>query len=340
MSTVKQEVSFEKPPANTPIAQSIVLLVDDQPMVAEGIRRMLMEESDISFHYCRDPREALQMAADLHATTILQDLVMPDIDGFTLVRFFRNNPATKDIPVIVLSSKEDPKIKSEAFGHGANDYLVKLPDKIELIARIRAHSRSFMLQVERDMAFKALRETQRQLEESNAELKRLSSLDGLTGIANRRRFDEYLDEEWRRAQRNNSFLAMILIDIDYFKTYNDNYGHQSGDDTLKQVAATLKNTVQRPGDLVARYGGEEFVVVLPSTDLAGTLVVAERLRATIEALQIPHVLSQCTNVITISLGAVSMRPPVNGVPADIISEADKALYAAKKGGRNRTEYSE
>ena len=119
----------------------IVLLVDDQEIIAEGIRQMLVDESDIEFHYCADPSRAIPMAEEINATVILQDLVMPDIDGLTLVRFYKVNEKTKDIPIIVLSSKEDPVIKSEAFSNGATDYLVKLPDKIELIARIRAHAR-------------------------------------------------------------------------------------------------------------------------------------------------------------------------------------------------------
>ncbi len=157
--------------------RAVVLLVDDQAMVAEGIRRMLLDAPEIDFHYCSDPRQAINKAVEIKATLILQDLVMPDIDGMTLMRFFRANPATRDIPVIVLSSKEDPKIKSDAFTNGANDYLVKLPDKIELIARIRAHSNSYLTQQQRDQAFKALHETQKQLEQSNSELRRLSSLD-------------------------------------------------------------------------------------------------------------------------------------------------------------------
>jgi len=219
------------------IRRAVVLLVDDQAMVAEAIRRMLVDEADIEFHYCYDPREAIQTAISLHATIILQDLVMPEIDGMMLVRFYRANPASRDIPVIVLSSKDDPSIKSEAFTNGANDYLVKLPDQVELIARIRAHSRSYMAQAERDAAYQALRDLQRQLENSNAqleesnrELHRLSSLDGLTGIANRRQFDKMQDQEWQRALRNCTELSLIMIDIDYFKLFNDTYGHQAGDD--------------------------------------------------------------------------------------------------------------
>ena len=224
----------------------VVLLVDDQEIIAEGIRQMLVDEEDIEFHYCADPMRAIAMAEEINATVILQDLVMPDVDGLTLVRFYKVNEKTKDIPIIVLSSKEDPVIKSEAFSNGATDYLVKLPDKIELIARIRAHAKGYLTQMERDAAFHALREMQRQLEETNAELQRLSSIDGLTGIPNRRTFDEYAEKELRRAIRNETAFSIILMDIDFFKYYNDNYGHTEGDECLKGVASALAAAAHRP----------------------------------------------------------------------------------------------
>ena len=324
--------------------RAVVLLVDDQAMVAEAIRRMLVDEQDIEFNYCSDPRAAIQTAISLNATIILQDLVMPEIDGMMLVRFYRANPASRDIPIIVLSSKDDPSIKSEAFSNGANDYLVKLPDKVELIARIRAHSRSYMAQAERDAAYQALRELQRQLENSNAqleesnrELHRLSSLDGLTGIANRRQFDKMLDQEWQRALRNCTELSLIMIDIDYFKLYNDTYGHQAGDDCLKSVALTLDRIVHRPSDVVARYGGEEFALVLPETDTPGALRVAEKLRDTVTRLNIRHEASKVTDKISLSIGVATMNPRGSESPDMLLAAADDALYRAKHAGRNRIE---
>ncbi len=312
-----------------------VLLVDDQAMVAEGIRRMLQGESDMEFHYCADPSAAIQTASELDATIILQDLIMPDIDGMTLVRFFRANNVTRDIPIIVLSSKEDPVIKSDAFSNGANDYLVKLPNKIELIARIRAHTKNYLMQLERDAAFMALREMQRQLEKTNAELQRLSSLDGLTGIANRRQFDTTLDAEWKRIEREHGTLSLILIDIDFFKPFNDTYGHQGGDDCLQRVARILDKTASRPADLVARYGGEEFAVVLPNTDPHGATLVAERVRAAVRALEIPHKGSTVDTHLTISAGIATLTPSNDSGVQMLIELADKALYEAKEQGRNR-----
>src|SRR3569623_1533489 len=165
-----------------------VLLVDDQAIVAEAIRRMLATEENLEYHYCADPARAIAEAVEFQPTVILQDLVMPDIDGMMLLRFFRANPVTKNIPIIVMSSKEDPKIKSEAFELQASDYLVKIPDKIELIARVRAHTRSYLAQQQRDEAYRALRDLQIELEKKNKELQRLSSLGGLTGVAHRRRY--------------------------------------------------------------------------------------------------------------------------------------------------------
>lgn len=312
----------------------VVLLVDDQQIVYEAIRRMLESESSIKLHYCDDPKKAVDMAVEVKPTTILQDLVMPDIDGMTLVRFYRNHPALNNTPVIVLSSKEDPKDKSEAFSNGASDYLVKLPDKIELIARIQAHSRSYLAQQQRDEAFRELRELQKELEAKNVELQRLSAIDGLTGIPNRRSFDEYIAKEWRRAVREETCLALLLIDIDFFKKYNDGYGHQGGDDCLRKVASALAGTMRRSSDMVARYGGEEFAVVLPNTDLDGAVVIAEELRLSVEQLALKHEFSDVGGIVSISLGAAGIPPQCGEDCASLIALADEALYSAKEAGRN------
>lgn len=326
---------LSKDKAGTKEGRTVVLLVDDQPMVAEAIRRMLADEQDIEFYYCAVSSRAVIMAKEVAPTVILQDLIMPDLDGITLMRFYRANESTRDIPVIVLSSKDDPRDKSQAFGAGASDYLVKLPDKIELIARIRAHSKSYLAQMQRDEAFKKLRELQKQLEASNTELQRLSCLDGLTGIANRRHFDTYLEQEWLRASREGVKISLVLTDLDYFKAYNDNYGHQAGDDCLKKVASVFKAVIQRPGDMVARYGGEEFVVVLPNTDIDGAVVLAEAIHSRVYALKIPHRFSKATNHMTISIGIATIQPNKKNSPKDLIAMADIALYQAKQHGRNR-----
>jgi len=314
---------------------AVVLLVDDQAIVAEAIRRMLADDKEIEFHYCKDPTMAVDEAKKIKPTIILQDIVMPGVDGYTLLRHYRADPLTASTPVIVLSSKEDPRDKSMAFEKGANDYLVKLPDKIELVARIRAHSRTYQLQMQRDEAYRELEKLQGKLEESNRILQRLSVLDGLTGIANRRHFDEILKQEWKRGHREGWNIAIIMIDVDFFKKFNDNYGHQGGDDCLKRVASTLSNTLHRPGDFIARYGGEEFVVLLPNTDAEGTAVIAEQMRSNIEAQNIDHALSSVSNHVTISLGVASVLPDDAAPPEDLVAKADEALYKAKAAGRNR-----
>lgn len=180
-----------------------------------------------------------------------------------------------------------------------------------------------------------LRQRIQQLEEDNRELQRLAQRDGLTGISNRRYFDLFLDKELRRAKRETTPLSLILIDIDFFKGYNDTYGHQSGDDCLKRVAGALSDAVNRPGDLVARYGGEEFGVVLANTDSPNALRLAEKLRAEVEALNVPHKASEVSTSITISVGVATTVPEWDCSPKTLITAADVALYQAKAGGRNR-----
>jgi two-component system chemotaxis family response regulator WspR len=330
---MKEQFNYDEDPLNQQRIK--VLLIDDQPMVAEGIKRMLVDEQDIELHYCQDPSKAVNLASELEPTVILQDLVLPDIDGMTLVRFYRGNDATRDIPIIVLSSKEDPAVKKEAFQYGANDYLVKLPDKIELIARIRSHAKHYLLQLERNAAFFALREMQRQLQKTNAELERLSSLDGLTGIANRRSFDNTLEKEWKRALRDQSSLSLILIDIDYFKPYNDTYGHLKGDECLSIVAQTLSKHATRPTDLLARYGGEEFALIAPFTNAHGARQLAQNLHDSIHELGMEHKSSDVSDTITISQGIATLIPGEHANIEDIIKFADKALYQAKELGRDR-----
>lgn len=173
------------------------------------------------------------------------------------------------------------------------------------------------------------------LEQANQELKRLATTDSLTQVANRRHFDEYLHQEWLHAIRSQSFLSLILCDVDYFKRYNDTYGHQSGDECLKQVAQAIAQATQRETDLVARYGGEEFGIILPCTDLAGAMQVAEVIRTNIQALQCPHAASEISPLITVSLGVASILPHPSCQSELLIAAADAALYDAKMQGRNR-----
>ena len=324
--------------AETPLAPILpvtVLLVDDQIMVGEAIRRALVQEQDVVYHFCPNPDDAVSEAQRLKPTVILQDLVLPRVDGLTLVRAYRDTPALRDVPIIVLSTKEDPITKSAAFAAGANDYLVKLPDAIELIARIRYHSRSYLALRERDEAYRALHASQQQLLEMNLELRRLSNLDGLTGLANRRYFDEYLGAEWQRALREQRDIALMMVDVDHFKRYNDTYGHVAGDGALQQVAQALQGTADRSTDLAARYGGEEFSLVMPNTSLGGARLIGEKLRRAVAALAVEHKASTTGDILSVSIGAATMVPQHGMTFTALVDAADRNLYAAKHQGRNQ-----
>jgi two-component system, chemotaxis family, response regulator WspR len=311
-----------------------VLLVDDQLIIVEAVRRMLAGHPDIEFHFVTDPHAAHAAALRHRPTVILQDLVMQGADGFQLIRAYQEDEALRDIPVIVLSTRDEAKLKAHAFAIGAHDYLVKLPDRLELTARIRRHSAGYISGLQRDAAYRSLRASQEDLARVNEELRRLAALDGLTGIANRRRFDEAVQAEWNRGRRHGSPLALLLCDVDHFKRYNDHLGHPAGDLCLKKVAAVLTGQLKRPADLAARYGGEEFVLLLPDTDLAGALRVGEACRAGLEQLALPHPGAPC-GFVTMSLGVACIVPGEDDDPDDLVARADAALYDAKRNGRNR-----
>ncbi len=316
---------------------TVVMLIDDQAIVADMVKRAIRGEPDINFHYCLDPTNALKEAERIHPTVILLDLVMPEMDGMTLLRFLRANPATHDVPVIILSTREDADTKAEAFAYGAYDYVVKLPERAELLARLRHHSAAYVHKLQRDDAFRALRASQEVIEEKNVELLRLSEIDGLTTLANRRLFDSRLAEEWGRSRRTGRPLGLAMFDVDWFKKYNDAYGHLEGDDCLREVARVLREAARRPSDLAARYGGEEFVILLPETDIAGARQVAEWVRHQVEARRMEHRDAPGGGYVTVS-GGVSARFSVGNQPPEVLVEAaDEALYRAKRGGRNRIE---
>ena len=316
-----------------------VLLVDDQLIIIEAIRRMFSDQNDIEFHYVTEAASAVDTAEQLQPTVVLQDLVMPGVDGFTLIKSYRERASLREVPVIVLSGKEDPKLKAHSFGVGANDYLVKLPDRLELLARVRYHSASHIARLQRDEAFRFLRESQQNLALANIELQKMAALDSLTGIANRRRFDEALRVEWARGQREKKPLSLLMCDIDCFKAYNDTFGHLPGDLCLKKTAAVLTEHLKRPADLAVRYGGEEFAILLPETDLEGAMVVARACRAHMEALAIENPAAP-GGIVTLSIGVASALPSPECRSEQLVARADKALYAAKTGGRNRVSRAE
>jgi diguanylate cyclase (GGDEF)-like protein len=273
--------------------------------------------------------------APTHIDLILMDVIMPDMDGIEACRLIKSNRCLKDIPIIVITASDITETLERAFTAGAMDFITKPVKPLELKARVLS-----ALKIKYEIDQRKAREAElvkvlEELENANRELSRLSSLDGLTGIANRRHFEQIYDMEWRQAARTGSELSVLFLDLDFFKYYNDTYGHQEGDDCLKQVAAAAGAILKRPGDLLARYGGEEFVVILPGTSLAGAAKVAEAIRQAVEQCNIPHSASPIAAHVTVSVGVAGGRVTQGDKPSDFIARADKALYEAKHSGRNR-----
>jgi diguanylate cyclase (GGDEF)-like protein len=304
-----------------------VLIVDDSATVRVGLRG-LVERMGHSVIEAEDGSEGLKSYAQDRPDLVLIDVVMPVMDGYDAARQMRQSRPDEWVPIIFLSSKEADQDLDRAIEAGGDDYLVKPVSFVVLNAKIRALQR-----IESTRA--KLLETSRDLAAANRELENLSRQDGLTGIANRRCFDAYLLAEMRRASRERQAISLVLADVDYFKAYNDYYGHQAGDDCLRRVGSALKSVVRRPADLVARYGGEEFALVLPVTVMEGAVDVAKSLARAIEEMSIPHERSGVSGRVSISQGIASLVPATSTMPESLIELADQALYQAKQQGRNR-----
>ncbi len=266
---------------------------------------------------------------------ILMDLTMPGMDGIAAMHRIRAASHLKDLPVIMVTGRVEPEYLKRAFEAGAIDYITKPVHEVELHARVRSALKLKYEIDQRKAREHELVQTLKQLETANQLLQHASATDGLTGVANRRQFDGVLEVEWARASRNRLWLSLILVDIDYFKLYNDTYGHPAGDACLKTVASVLVGSIHRPEDMVARYGGEEFAIMLPGTELAGAAIVADRIRTRVESMEIPHTGSEVIPYVTLSLGVASAVPRKDNTPTALISAADQALYQAKHEGRNR-----
>ena len=289
-----------------------LLVVDDEPANVQALYHALSGEHQVLV--ATSGEQALALAREKAPDAVLLDVVMPGLDGFEVCRRLKADALTRDIPVLFVSAHDDVEAEAHGLDCGAVDFITKPIHPRIVRARVRTH---VTLKQQRDL------------------LRGLAYVDGLTGLCNRRGFDERLITEWQRAQRSGQWLALALIDVDHFKRYNDQHGHQAGDDCLRAIALALTRAALRPADLVARYGGEEFAAILPETPADGAEAVAERLQAAVRQLALPHGAPGAGPVVTISLGVAVIRGREGVSVAELLAIADRELYRAKAAGRGR-----
>jgi len=293
-------------------SQLMILLVDDAPTNIQVLNETLKD--DYRLFFATSGAEALRMVTQAPPDLVILDVIMPDMDGYEVCRALKANAQVQDIPIIFVTSMRQQEDEVVGLELGAVDYITKPFNPAVVRLRVR---NQIELKRQRDL------------------LARLSNLDGLTGIPNRRALDTCTDREWRRCQRSRKPISLLMADIDHFKSYNDTYGHLAGDDCLKAVSASLLQTLERPGDLLARYGGEEFVALLPETDAAGAQLVASKMLQAVANLGVPHAGALTEAHITVSIGVATLQPGRTTSSANLLEAADQALYQAKVEGRNR-----
>jgi len=289
-----------------------LLVVDDQPINIQVLYQIF--GADYQVFMATSGAQALEMCQKNQPDLILLDVVMPDMDGFEVCAKIKENPETRAIPVIFLTAFSNAAEETRGLQLGAVDFIAKPVNPAVVQARVKTH---LTVKQQSDI------------------LRELAFLDGLTGVYNRRFFDQQLQVEMARSIRTDNPLAVIMLDIDYFKRYNDHYGHQVGDECLRQIALTLKGCLRRPADLLARYGGEEFVCILPETDFEAALDLAANMEQTVRSLQIPHAGSEMAAIVTISLGVAGRGDDRLDSAEALLVLADKQLYKAKEAGRGR-----
>ncbi|SDM29171.1 diguanylate cyclase domain-containing protein [Halarsenatibacter silvermanii] len=319
-----------------------ILIVDDAREIRKLLEKYLQLAGYENIDFASGCEELFTAIKDYdleegELDLILLDIVLPDGNGVEICRQLKMEPHFKDIPIIMVTGRDDGDTLKEAFSAGAMDYIKKPISRVELLARVSSALRVRKEIKKRNAREKELEETTRKLQKANKELERLASLDGLTGLANRRLFDEMLEKEWERARRKQNQLGLLMMDIDHFKYYNDAYGHQKGDDCLRKLAGKMSELLYRPGDTAARYGGEEFAAILPDTDEEGIKEVAERIRKGIKDMKLEHRDSPVSPYVTVSIGAAYAEICENAEPDRLVKTADKALYRAKEKGRDRVE---
>lgn len=292
-----------------------LLIVDDEKQ-----NRLLLTElfgSTYKIIQAKNGVQALEKARQHRPDLILLDVLMPEMDGMGVLRELKRDDATRLIPVIFITALSSATDEENGLNLGAVDYISK-PFHPPIV-RVRVHN-------------------QLQLVHQRRLLEQLASLDGLTGIPNRRQFDATLLKEWHRCQRNQQPLSLIVADVDFFKKYNDALGHAAGDRVLQEVAATLRQAARRPGDLVARYGGEEFVLLLPETDATSAQALAEGLQQLLHSKAFAHPNSSLGPWLTMSMGGNTIVPSTTALDPEFFALADAALYRAKHQGRNQVRW--
>ena len=290
-----------------------VLIADDDPLCVEALLILLGTEP-MELAPAFSGREALSKIADWQPDIVLLDVGLPDLSGYEVCTRVKSDPATRDTTIMFLTGMTETRDEAHGLQLGAVDYITKPVQLAILKARLKVH-----IELKRKTR---LLETQ-------------AMLDSLTHVPNRRFFDNVLEQEWNRCSRFGHTLSVMMIDIDFFKQYNDFYGHLEGDNCLQMVAELLQYGLKRSTDLLARFGGEEFIVLLPQSDSAEVLVMAEHLRATVEVARIEHAAAGKPGVVTISIGCCSVQPQAGHSSRELIHRADKALYQAKHQGRNK-----
>jgi diguanylate cyclase (GGDEF)-like protein len=293
-----------------------VLIIDDSPAVIQLIARMLRGTARLSF--ATSGAQALRRMRDGAPDLVLLDAEMPGMSGFELCHLMKADADLREIPVIFVTGHGESDVEVRAFESGAVDFITKPLNETVLLARVR---------------------TQLRIKRLTDELRHMATTDGLTGVSNRRHFDEVLQRECQRCARNASSLAMLIVDVDHFKAYNDHYGHPAGDECLRAVAGALAAVAHRPGDQVGRLGGEEFALLLPETPLAGAVDVAQGALRAVRMLALAHAASPTAAHVTVSIGVAALPAPgtAHHAPGSLMTLADKALYQAKSGGRDRCE---
>lgn len=292
--------------------RATVLVVDDSAVVLR-LLEVLLTRQNHRVVLADSGQDGLALALEQQPDLILLDAMMPDLSGFEVCLRLKAEPRTRDIPVLFVTILRGEADEVAALEAGAIDFIPKPITATTLVARVRNHL---------------------ELKRSKDRLRALSLMDGLTEIANRRQFDQCLEGEWQRAARDGRPLSLVMGDVDFFKQYNDCFGHAEGDDCLRKVAQVFKQALRRPGDLAARFGGEEFSCVLPDTDAAGARRVAEQIQAGIAALGLAHPAS-ATGQVTLSLGVATVYALPAGDSKSLVAHADRLLYEAKRLGRNR-----